>query len=110
MENDIVSRVRIRIPDKSVSDGILNEYVQTANDRICLRLGVDEVPKLFKSIVVDVVVKMHRRTFYEGISSESADTLTTSFVDDLLNEYSGEFQTYKDRMKDKDSLMEVSFI
>lgn len=108
MEKSIASRARVRLMDDSVSDDMLNEYVQTATDRICLRLGVDEVPKLFESVAVDVIVKMHRRSFYEGISSESADTLTTSFVDDLLDEYDGEFQTYKDRMKNQDE--EVMFV
>lgn len=108
MEKSIDSRARVRLMDDSVSDDMLNEYVQTATDRICLRLGVDEVPKLFESVAVDVIVKMHRRSFYEGISSESADTITTSFVDDLLDEYDGEFQTYKDRMKNQGE--EVMFI
>lgn len=108
MEKTIASRARVRLMDDSVSDDMLNEYVQTATDRICLRIGADEVPKLFESIAVDVIVKMHRRSFYEGISSESADTLTTSFVDDLLDEYDGEFQTYKDRMKNQGE--EVMFI
>lgn len=113
MEKSIAERARVRLLDDSVTDDMLSEYAQTATDRICLRLGVDEVPKLFESIAVDVIVKMHRRSFYEGISSESADTLSTSFVDDLLNEYNEEFQSYKDRMKNEDdsgSLKVVTFL
>lgn len=111
--NDIVTRAKVRLSDESVTDEVLNEYAITATDRVNLRLGVDELPKSFNSIVVDVIVKMHHRASYEGISSESADTLSTSFVDDLLNEYNMEFKAYKDRMRNEDntgSLAVVTFL
>ncbi len=111
--NEIVRRSRNRLQGDSVPDNTLFEYVQTAIDRICLRAGVDDLPKPFHSIAVDVVVKMHRRSFYEGIASESADTLSTSFVDDLLNEYTAEFEAYKNRIKNEDtsgSLKVVKFL
>lgn len=85
-----------------VADKVLIEYAQTAVDRICLRLCVDGLPKPFESIAVDVVIKMHRRCFYEGITSEAADTLSTSFVDDLLDEYAEEFQAYRGRVNNED--------
>lgn len=100
--NSIVRRSRNRLADDSITDDALFEYVQTAIDRICLRLAVETLPKAFESIAVDVVVKMHRRTFYEGIASESVDTLSTSFINDLLDEYADEFQTYKDRKNNED--------
>lgn len=112
--NSIVRRSRNRLADDSITDDALFEYVQTAIDRICLRLAVETLPKAFESIAVDVVVKMHRRTFYEGIASESVDTLSTSFVNDLLDEYADEFQAYKDRKNNEDengeSLKVVQFL
>ena len=85
---ELIERVRKRIPyDEGVSDEVLMEYIDTVSDRLCLRLGVDILPRLFESICVDAVVKMHRRVYYEGISSEGTANITTSFVDNILAEY-----------------------
>ena len=43
---------------------------------------------------------MWRRTYYEGISSEGASNITTSFVEDILAEYDGEIEDYKDAHTD----------
>ena len=37
---------------------------------------------------------MYRKMYYEGISSESADTLTVSFVEDVFAEYEEEFKRW----------------
>lgn len=92
---DLKTRVRKRIPYDEVTDDVLEEYIVTVSDRLCLRLGTEKLPDLFGSICVDAVVKMHRRTYYEGISSESSGNINTSFVDDILNEYSGEIERYR---------------
>lgn len=107
----ILERVKTRLPDEP-NDNLLNELIDTAKDRICLRLGVDEIPDLFNSICVDVVIKLYRRQYYEGISSESADTLNTSFVNDVLSEYDNEFDKYiKDKEKNEQKLArKVKFI
>lgn len=44
---DILQRVRIRITDPNVSDELLNEYIQTIMDRLCLRLGAETLPAAF---------------------------------------------------------------
>lgn len=107
----ILERVKTRLPDES-NDNLLNELIDTAKDRICLRLGVNEIPDLFNSICVDVVIKLYRRQYYEGISSESADTLSTSFIADVLSEYDNEFDKYiKDKEKNEQKLArKVKFI
>ena len=81
---DMLERVRKRIPEDTVSDDDLQEYIDTMSDRLCLRLGLDILPRVFESICVDAAVKMYRRTYYEGISSEGAANMTTTFVDDIL--------------------------
>lgn len=53
------------------------------------------LPNLFESICVDAVVKMYRRTYYEGISSEGAANISTTFVDDVLSEYAQEIGDWK---------------
>lgn len=93
---NLLNRVRNRIPDSEADDNVCNEYIATVTDRLCLRLGVDTLPVLFESICVDSVVKMVRRKYYEGISSESAANLSTSFVNDILDEYSDEISMWKE--------------
>lgn len=88
----IEARVKIRIPDINVD--LLNEFVQTATDRIKLRLGLAEFPVELESIAVEVVCAMHNRKYHQGIKSENADTFSVSFVDDLLKEYESDFQRY----------------
>ncbi len=99
---ELLERVRRRIPDEDeVSDDVLDEYISTVSDRLCLRLGVEILPKLFESACVDAVVKMHRRAYYEGISSEGAANITTSFVDDILQEYAEEIARFREMQADR---------
>lgn len=92
---DVLTRMRIRIQDDTVPDYLLREYMVTVSDRLCVRLGVDKLPAQFESICVDASIKMYRRTYYEGISSEAAANLSTSFVDDILDEYSQEIGYFR---------------
>lgn len=93
----MLEALKRRIPDAVVTDAVLIDYIQTVSDRLCLRLGTDNLPELFNSICVDAAVKVYRRTYYEGISSESAASISTSFVDDVLAEYTQEIFDWKDR-------------
>lgn len=93
----LIDRIRARIPESIEDDAFFEEYIQTISDRLCLRLGTMVVPKLFESICVDAVVKMYRRTYYEGISSEGVANISTSFVDDILDEYADEIARYRDQ-------------
>lgn len=92
---ELLMRLKIRLPDTQLTDAQLTEYLTTMSDRLCLRLGADTLPPLFNSICVDATVKMVRRIYYEGISSESVSNLSTSFVDNLLAEYADEIGDWK---------------
>lgn len=92
---EMLERVKKRISDAMLKDEVLEEYISTISDRLCLRLGVGALPNLFESICVDAVVKMYRRTYYEGISSEGAANISTTFVDDVLSEYAQEIGDWK---------------
>lgn len=94
---EIEQRVKERLQGEELPDGILSDLVKTACDRLCIRLGEDELPTLFESIAVDAVVKMRRRIYYEGISSEGSAGLSTSFVDNVLAEYEQEISDWKAR-------------
>lgn len=91
----VLKRVRVRIPAAEATSSVLKEYIQTVSDRLCLRLGADGLPEAFSSICVDATVKMFRRTYYEGISTEGVANISTSFVEDILAEYDQEISDWK---------------
>lgn len=88
----VLERVKVRIPEGK--EGVLEELVTSATDRILLRIGKDELPAKLETIAVEIVVKMYRKMYYEGITSESADTLTVSFVENIFAEYEEEFKRW----------------
>ena len=95
MLDRIYERVEKRLHnDADFKVTIIKEYICTVVDRLCIRLNTEELPESFCSIAVDAVVKMHRRAFYEGISSENDGGASVSFVNDILNEYETEIAQY----------------
>ena len=88
----VLQRVKVRIPE--AKEGVLEELVTSATDRILLRIGKDELPAKLETIAVEIVTKMYRKMYYEGITSESADTLTVSFVENIFAEYEEEFKRW----------------
>lgn len=107
---ELLDRVKTRLPDENrVSDIFLMEVIETIEDRLNLRLGTEKIPKQFNSIVVDAVIKMYRRQYYEGIESERIDMIQTKFIEDVLSEYDLEIKTYIDNEKVK-KINLVSFI
>ena len=108
---ELLGRLKNRLPDTSLTDDQLKEYLATMNDRLCLRRGVETLPALFGSICVDATVKMVRRTYYEGISSEGVANIITSFVDNILAEYADEIGDWKTSQADSgNSRKVVSFL
>ena len=97
----VLDRVKLRLPEAN-DDTMLEELIQTATDRINLRVKQPTFPTVLESILVEIVVKMYRRKYYEGISSESADTLNVSFYEDIFAEYEGEFNNWL-KMNDEDT-------
>lgn len=93
---ELLDRVQTRIKPYNVvaTEDNLKELITTIADRICLRVGDSVLSDLLYSIAVDATVKMVRRINYEGINSESVDTISTSFVSDVLSEYDDEFRSY----------------
>lgn len=98
--NELLARLNLRLPATQLSDDQLQEYLQTISDRLCLRLGADTLPASFNSICVDATVKMIRRIYYEGITSEGVANISTSFVDDILAEYAMEISDYRSSQAD----------
>ena len=94
--DELLVRVMVRLKNSAepLEDDVLMELLITAVDRINLRVGDLFLSPLLNSIAVDLTVKMYRKLYFEGIQSEKADTLTVTFVDDLLKEYEVELSSY----------------
>lgn len=108
---ELLSRLLTRMPETKLTYTQLTEYLTTMSDRLCLRLGVETLPALFESICVDATVKMIRRIYYEGISSESVANINTAFVDNILAEYADEIGDWKNSQADTgNSKKVVTFI
>ena len=65
------------------------------------------MPASFQAICVDAAVKIGRRTYYEGISTESVTNISTSFVDDILSEYEAEISGYLDAQAESGKIDKV---
>ena len=84
----IIERVKMRVTD--APDGFLQNLIDTVTDRLNLRLGTAVLPTAFETICADATVKLYRRQYFEGISTEGVANISTSFVEDILNEYETE--------------------
>ena len=60
----ILDRVKTRLGSTRPPDDLINELIQTINDRLCIRLGEENLPEVFNSICVDAVIKAVRRIYY----------------------------------------------
>ena len=114
---DALSRVKARLDvwEDMPSDVWLKEVIQTLIDRVCMRIGVSDLPVSAESLVVDAAVKMVNRRFDEGITSESegqGGTMGLQFVDDVLAEYDAELSALADmvRAEGTSNLPKVRFL
>ena len=89
--------------------GILREICDLAATRICLRVRTQTLPEILEPIAADIVVKLWRRLSYEGIASEGADKITTSFVEDILAEYEPDLEAYLDSVDQETGIRKIRF-
>lgn len=97
---DVVARIEARfLEGEDVPDGrVISEMARTVSDRLLIRLGADELPRLAESIVADATMKALRLRGYEGSTSESSSdggSISNSFVDDVLAAYSEDISALK---------------
>ncbi len=95
----MLDRVLTHLKGEEVDTDLITEYIMIATDRVCLRLGKETCPSQFHSIIVDAVVKLYRRRYFEGINSENTAGESVQFIDNVLSEYEHEFQAYLNRQK-----------
>lgn len=100
----LVERVKLRYleGEEVPSDDVIGEMLQTVIDRITIRMETTtELPDTAGSIVVDAAMKALRLRGFEGSTSESAadgGSMSNSFIDDILKEYSEELASLKRTM------------
>lgn len=100
----LVERVKLRYleGEEVPSDDVIGEMLQTVTDRITIRMETTtELPDTAGSIVVDAAMKALRLRGFEGSTSESASdggSMSNSFIDDILKEYSEELASLKRTM------------
>lgn len=105
--DELLQRLKTRLSGTKLNDSQLTEYLQTMSDRLCIRLGAETLPVIFNSICVDATVKMVRRIYYEGISSENVVNISTAFVENILAEYADEIGDWKNSQADNGNSTKV---
>ena len=107
----VYERVQVRLSGEPGADNEvqLRELCDLASVRICLRIREPTLPELLEPIAADVVVKLWRRWNYEGIASENGDTISTSFVEDVLAEYDDEFRAYQEQQAKNSGKKRIHF-
>lgn len=90
----LLERVQIRLQDEPKAEN--TPQLLELCDIASLRVREATLPEMLEPIAAEVVVKLFRRWNYEGISSEGADTISTTFVEDVLAEYEDEFTAYRE--------------
>lgn len=90
----IIDRIKIR--ESGIDETLANEFILSVQDRIRLRLELDEYPADLDTIVVEVVQAMNNKheMNHEGVESESVDVFSIKFIDDLLSQYGADFKGY----------------
>ena len=111
----LIERTEIRLAEELQHDtnqhraSILREICDLAETRICLRVRTQTLPEILEPIAADIVVKLWRRLSYEGISSEGADKISTSFVENILAEYETDLKAYQDSMAEETGIKKIRF-
>lgn len=89
----------------------LEELTNVICDRLLLRAGMaafdgegnrKPFPPLLESVAVDAVCKAYNQMGYEGIQEETVDSLRTTLIPKILDEYQPEIQAYIE-MKEREN-------
>lgn len=88
----LAARVNTRLleDEAAPSSEAVEEMLNSAHDRLSMRLAPYAVPAVAYTIVVEVAVRLLRLRGYEGSRSESLNdggSVSNTFVDDVLDDY-----------------------
>lgn len=108
----LINRAEVRLKGEIQAGqfDLLQEFCDLASTRICLHVRESELPVVLEPIAADVVVKIWRRCNYEGVSSETASKINTTFVENILAEYEDELNAYADSRAAESGERRVRFL
>ena len=79
-------------------DELLYELISISTDKLLTYLGVEDVPKQFEWIVVELAIQRFNRIGSEGMSSESVDGGSNTYIEDELTPYYQILEGYKESL------------
>ena len=90
---------------------LLRIYIENAESKIKVRLGMNEVPDLFEYVIVDYVVYKFRRKGLEDAKSISEDVLSKTFTNDkeFFEQYEDDFFTFLNNENKKVKLRFIGY-
>lgn len=82
-ERTLLDRVKTRLEDTTVSDDLLNDFIDDATDEVLARTNQEELNSSLERVIVGCVVLYVNRIGTEGTASESYSGVSTSYLDGL---------------------------
>lgn len=82
-ERTLLERVKTRLEDTTVSDDLLNDFIDDATDEVLARTNQEELNSSLERVIVGCVVLYVNRIGTEGTASESYSGVSTSYLDSL---------------------------
>lgn len=92
---DIVKQVESIVGSAEESQ-VVEMLVMNVQDAIKLYCNTDAVPERLRFIVVEASVSRYNRLGAEGLSSEGVDSVSQSFIQDVLDPYRVYMDAYND--------------
>ena len=76
-------------------DDLLNELIVLSNEKIAAYIGQDNCPVELNWITIEMVIQRFNRIGSEGLSSESVDGGSNTYIDDELSPFYKFLDDYK---------------
>jgi len=86
---------RILLLSDSTKDEILNDFIEMYTKAILLKTGSIDFPEVLNFILVEAVTARYRKLGSEGMISESIDSVSQTFHDEVLIKYENYFNEYR---------------
>lgn len=107
----LLERVQVRLAGEPKTDQTeqLQELCDLASVRICLRVREPTLPRPAGTNCSRCRCEAVAAVELRGISSENGDTISTSFVEDVLAEYDDEFAAYAEQQDKNNGKKQIRF-
>lgn len=96
---------RVKIRKKDADETLLLELELTVKERVMLRYQLTAWPEALDTIAVEVVTALYNRheINHEGVDSESVDTFSIKFINDILDLYDRDIKGYLSSIQDEET-------